>query len=170
MRHSYFWILLLALSSQISVYAADGFPDIPKIYQSKIDEQGNLLIRKAENFFQDRLYENCIEELKTFALIYPFHPRLKDSWKLLSRAHQKQRDFDQAIHSEMAIYLEFPTHQEGYEAFLEAGRTHLKLGNWDMAERIFTEIMNQSYFPEIAREAELELKQIRVLHKIKSES
>ena len=70
----------------------------------------------------------------------------------------------------MAIYLEYPTQKDGFESFLEAGRAHLKQGNWDMANRIFLEIVNQSYFPEIAREAEIELKQLKILRQMVAES
>jgi pentatricopeptide repeat protein len=170
MRHRKIVLVLLVLLFPICNFAAEGFPDLGKIYQEKSNEQGDFVLRKAENFFQDRNYTKCVEELKTFALIYPFHPRLKDSWKVLSRAYQKQREFELAIQAEMAIYLEFPTHKEGFDSFLEAGRSHLKQGDWDMAERIFDEIKKQSYFPEIAREAEIELKQMKILRQMMAKS
>ncbi|NCN10794.1 MAG: hypothetical protein GW938_13220 [Leptospira sp.] len=170
MRHRKITFLFLLVILPLSIHSAEGFPDLGKIYHEKSNEQGDFVLRKADNYYQDRNYSMCIEELKTFALIYPYHPNLKTSWKLLSLAYQKQREYELAIQAEMAIYLEYPTEKEGFDSFLEAGRSHLKQGNWDMAERIFQEIKSQSYFPEIAREAEIELKQMKILRQIMAKS
>lgn len=162
--HSFYPGILLVVflflgMGMASLQAAEGFPDLGKKYRAASDEQGNLLIRKSEQYFEDRLYDLCILELSSFATIYPLHPRKWEAWALLSRAYRQKRDYRNAADVDLSIYLENPTSEYGNRAYLSAGRSFLKLGEVAMAKRIFTDLKKSSYFPEISREAEIELRQ-----------
>ncbi|WCL49670.1 tetratricopeptide repeat protein [Leptospira sp. GIMC2001] len=142
---------------------AEEFPDLYKSYSEGSNFQGDLVLRKAQNYYQDKFYEQCIQELKTFSLVYPNHPKKAAALRLLGEVHEKKRDYNLAIDAQMAIYLDNPSSKEGFIAFLSAGRSYLKMGEVAHARKVFQEILDDSFFPDINKEAEMELKQIKIL-------
>jgi tetratricopeptide (TPR) repeat protein len=142
---------------------AEEFPDLGSTYRNASIKQGSLILRKADQYFKDRYYDQCIQELNSFGLVHPNHPDKLVAWSLMSRAYQKKRDFRKSAEIELSIFLENPTSREGYLAYLSAARSYIKVGETEFAKRIFTEIQESSYFPDIAQEASLELRQWMVI-------
>jgi TolA-binding protein len=165
MRHRLLFLLAFLLFGIFlgQNLSAENFPDLGSKYRKASMDQGSLVLRKAEQFFQDRFYDQCIQELNSFGIVYPSHPQKIQAWALMSQAFQKKREFRKAAEVDLAIFLENPTTEEGYLAYLSAGRSYLKVGETEFAKRIFSEIQDSSYFPEISQQANLELRQWKVL-------
>ncbi|MCC5815236.1 MAG: hypothetical protein JJT78_10800 [Leptospira sp.] len=132
-------------------------------YREASIKQGDIKLNRAKEFYNDRMYDQCIQTVNTFALVYPFHPQKKEAWALLSSAYKKLGNYRKSADTDLSIYMEYPTDQDGNLAYLRAGRSYVKVGEMEMAKRIFTELRENSYFPEIAQEADLELRQWSVL-------
>lgn len=138
-------------------------PVLAEKYRQASQKQGDLVLRKAQEFYNDRMYEQCIHELNSFSLVYPWHPKKMSAWSLMSLSYQKLGNYRSSADMDLAVYMEHPTSKEGNLAYLRAGRSFVKIGDFEMAKRVFTELRDSSFFPEIAQEADLELRQWSVL-------
>jgi TolA-binding protein len=86
-----------------------------------------------------------------------------EAWQLLSQVYQKKRDFGRAAEAELAIYREFPDREEGYESLLSAARCYVKMGDYSRAKNLLVEITENSFFPRVNKQANIELAQIQFL-------
>lgn len=138
-------------------------PAMEKVYRAESDKQGDLVLRKAREFYQDRLYEQCLDALDTFSLVYPLHPKKVQAWELMGSAYRKLGRYQSSAEVDLAIYREYPTSEEGNRAYLRAGRAFVKIGDMEFAKRVFTELRESAFFPDISEEADWELRQWSVL-------
>lgn len=165
MRHRIIYFLGLLISTLLLSQSLVGeeFPDIGATYRKASIKQGSLILRKADQYFKDRYYDQCIQELNSFGLVHPNHPDKLQAWSLMSKAYQKKQNYRRSAEIDIQIFLENTTSREGYLAYLSAARSYIKLGETEFAKRILSEIKESSYFPDIAEEANLELRQWLVL-------
>lgn len=138
-------------------------PNLEKTFMEESIRQGTILWNKSQEYCFDRLWQNCIESIRTFLYIYPFHPAQLQARDLLSQTFQKLGMIRESIEIDKNTYLENPTREEAQRALLRAGRNYVRIGDYDMAKKIFHDLREASFYSEIAREADLELRQWSVL-------
>jgi tetratricopeptide (TPR) repeat protein len=149
-----FFTLILYLT--LSLSASD-------VYKEQRILQGELYISSAEEYYTDRLYPACIEKLSEFLFLYPNHPNQYKGLKLLSQAYLKNDQIEKSIEIDLKIYREFPTSETGLISYLDAGKKLILTGRIEEGKKILEEIKTQLYSYKIAKDAEIELRQMEVL-------
>lgn len=144
----------------IFAQASTGFTETFK--QQRLS-QGELQYSKAVELFKDGHYRACIDKINEFLFLFPGHPATLKSLKLLSLSYQKNDQFEDSIQTDLFIYRENPTTEDGIVSYLDAGKKLLFVGKVEMGKKILEEIKNQLYSSKIAKDAEIELKQNEIL-------
>ncbi|TGN20446.1 tetratricopeptide repeat protein [Leptospira idonii] len=148
--------------------SAQSSKKISEVYETENKKQGELLFRKAQEFFEDRNYTKSIEELKLFLVLYPRHSREWEARKLLSSSFRKTGDTLALAQNELRMYKDYPNTEDGLDAYLESARAFLRLGKEEKAISILKDITTNTFSSKIAQEAELELSQMEILGEIKN--
>jgi len=155
----YFFLASVLIFSNF-LFAETG---VEAVYKEESIRQGRIQLNRAREFYNDRYYEQCIQILNAFGIVYPSHPDTYEAWNLLSEAYLKLGKYEMSVEVDLNAYLYHPVREEASRAYLRAGRSYAKMGNYEMAKRIFHELRDYKYFPGIAKEADLELRQWSVL-------
>lgn len=125
--------------------------------------QGDLYISKSSEFYKDGQYKACIEKLNEFLFLFPGHPSILKALKLLSASYKKNDQLEESIQTDLLIYRENPTTEDGLVSYLEAGKKMLLVGKTKDGKKILEHVKNQLYSSKIAKDAEIELKQNSIL-------
>ena len=70
---------------------------------------------------------------------------------------------DDSIRTDLLIYRENPTTEDGLTFYLDAGKKMLVVGRLKEGKKILENVKNQLYSSKIAKDAEIELKQNTIL-------
>ena len=154
-------ILLIFIS--LSIYSADSKESPIEVFQKQRIRQGELTYSKSQEYFQTKKYKACIEKILEFLIIYPDHPLVLSSQKLLSEAYMMDDQIEKSIQVDLKIHRENSMLEEGLISYLFAGRKYVKMGKKDEAIDIFNFIIKQMYSKKLAKDAEIELEQIKIL-------
>ncbi len=138
------------------------------VFKAEEQKQGELLFKKASEFYEDRNYVKAIEETKLFLILYVRHPKEWEARKLLSLAYRKVGDTVALARNELKMYQDYPNTEEGLGAYLESARAFIRLGREHQATAILKDITQNTYSSKIAQEAELELAQLEILGETKN--
>ncbi len=125
--------------------------------------QGNLFLSKSTEFYRDGNYKACIEKLNEFLFLFPGHPATLKALKLLSASLKKNDQIEESIKTDLLVYRENPTTEDGLISYLEAGKKMLIVGKTKEGKKILEHVKNQLYSSKIAKDAEIELKQNSIL-------
>jgi hypothetical protein len=125
--------------------------------------QGELHLSKAAEFYKDGQFKNCIDKINDFLFLFPGHPSTLRALKLLSLAYKKNDQIEESIRTDILIYRENPTTEDGLVSYLDAGKKLLIVGKLKEGKKILEIVKNQLYSSKIAKDAEIELKQNAIL-------
>lgn len=126
-------------------------------------KQGDIFLSKATDFYKDGNYKACIDKLNEFLFLFPGHPSTLKSLKLLSLSYKKRDQIEESIRTDLLIYKENPTTEDGLTSYLDAGKKLIMIGKSKDGKNILENIKNQLYSSKIAKDAEIELKQNKIL-------
>ncbi|MCB1179574.1 MAG: hypothetical protein KDK36_18490 [Leptospiraceae bacterium] len=138
--------------------------DPVEVFKDQRISQGEIVYSQAVDYFKERMYKSCIEKSLDFLVLYPKHNLQLPVLKLLSEAYYKDEQLDRSIRTDIKIYKEYPTTEDGLESYLEAARKLLKTGRRKDAKSVLEEIKGQMYSYKVAKEAEIELNQLKILY------
>lgn len=130
---------------------------------------GKILYQKSVDEMQKNHFMPAIQILKKFILLYPDHPEKLNAHKLLSEAYKKEGLYSLSIQIDTSIYLENSDTEEGIKAWLEAAKGYFKTGQTAKARFILEKIQRQDYASNLAEEAALELKVLKILEGTEAE-
>jgi hypothetical protein len=139
-----------------------------EVFKAEELKQGELLFKKASEFYEDRNYAKTIEETKLFLILYLRHPREWEARKMLSKSFRKVGDTLALANNELQMYRDYPNTEEGLDAYLESARAWIRMGKEAKAISILKDISQNTYSSKIAQEAELELSQLEILGESKN--
>lgn len=125
--------------------------------------QGRIRYKVAEEYFNDGFYSASIKKITELLYLFPKHPMELKSLQLLSKAFKKNDQLVESIHVDMEIYRKYSTTEDGLNAYLDAGRKTVKIGDIEKAKKILNEIKHQVYSSKLAKDAEIELEQLEIL-------
>lgn len=134
-----------------------------KAYSRERYIQGVYSFQKSQELFKDGRFESCIEELKIFTQLYPYHPETIRALQLLSKAYIKTDNVEKSIQVDYRIYKENPTTEEGLVAYLEAGKKNISIGNKVEGKEILEKVKKQMFSSKVAKDADIELRQLSIL-------
>ncbi|MCX7998399.1 MAG: hypothetical protein N3A69_05530 [Leptospiraceae bacterium] len=148
----------------VSQFAKENLPEGPKeVFKSQRIEQGNLVFEQAKKYFDEKLFKSCIEKALDFQILFPKHPLKLQNLKLLSQAYLMDEQWEKSIQTDLKIYQEFPTIEEGILSYMEAARKLIRLGKIEEGKQILEKIRIQMYSQKVAKDAEIELNQLKIL-------
>lgn len=157
-------VFLLFVWVSFTLYAVEEKIETPKeVFKSQRLEQGNLFYEQAKKYFDEKMYKSCIEKSLDFQILFPKHPLKLQNLKLLSQAYLMDEQWERSIQIDLKIYREFPTIEEGILSYFEAARKLIKLGNIQEGKQILQKIKSEMYSSKLAKDAEIELKQLQIL-------
>ena len=154
-------ILLMAFTQ--GFLAETGADSYKETFKQQRSTQGELNFSKASEHYKSGQYKACIDKLNEFLFLFPNHPATLKSLQLLSQAYQKNDQIDASIQTDLLVYRENPTTEDGLVSYLEAGKKMLLIGKSKEGKRILDTVKNQLYSSKIAKDAEIELKQNAIL-------
>lgn len=147
-----------------SSFAAESTQESPReVFKSQRVEQGNLIFEQAKKYFDEKMFKSCIEKALDFQILFPSHPLKLSNLKLLSQAYLRDEQWEKSIQTDLKIYREFPTIEDGISSYLEAARKLIRIGNTEEGKQILEKIRTQMYSQKLAKEAEIELNQLKIL-------
>ena len=127
------------------------------------NNHGEMNLKQAMEYLEDRKYFSCIEKLNEFQILYPNHPSMMKSLQILSTAYKKLQKWDKVVEIELKLYKDYPETEEGLIAYLNAGKAYIRIGKEIQAKKIFEYIISKENTSKISKEAELELQLINLL-------
>lgn len=134
-----------------------------KAYSRERYIQGVYSYQKSLELFKDGRFDSCIEELKIFTQLYPYHPETVHALQLLSKAYIKSDDVEKSIQVDYRIYKENPTTEDGLIAYLDAGKKNISIGNKKEGKEILEKVKKQMFSSKVAKDADIELRQLAIL-------
>lgn len=132
-------------------------------FRQQRQSQGEMHFSKASELFKDGNYKACIDKINEFLFLFPGHPATLKSLKLLSISYKKKDMLDDSIRTDLLIYRENPTTEDGLTSYLDAGKKMLMAGRLKEGKKILENVKNQLYSSKIAKDAEIELMQNLIL-------
>ncbi|MEM7180629.1 MAG: hypothetical protein AAF518_06940 [Spirochaetota bacterium] len=138
--------------------------DYIKVFGRNRYEQGVTSYKKSYEYFLDGFYDTCIEELNIFVQLYPRHPYLIKALTLLSKVYRQNNELEKSIRIDLKVYRESPTTEDGLNSYLQAGKKSISVGEYSRGRKILQEVKNQMYSSKLAKDADIELRQLRILH------
>ena len=153
---------MLLLTSQF-VIAQTSSDNYTETFRLQRQNQGEMYFTKANELFKDGNYKACIDKINDFLFLFPGHPATLKSLKLLSNSYKKRDQLDESIKTDLLIYREYPTTEDGLTSYLEAGKKMLMVGRLKDGKKILENVKNQLYSSKIAKDAEIELRQNLIL-------
>lgn len=159
------FLFLIILPSLVSlgIQAADSKDNPIEVFKKQRILQGEMHFYKAQEYFQNRNFKASSEKVLDFLLIYPDHPQTLSSLKLLSDSYFMDDQLEKSIQVDLKIYRENPMIEEGLISYFQAAKKYVKLGRKEDAVDMFLFISRQMYSKKIAKDAEIELEQIKIL-------
>ncbi len=157
-----FVFLFLLIAAQF-IFAQNGSDNYTETFRLQRQNQGEMYFSKASEFFKDGNFKACIDKINEFLFLFPGHPATLKSLKLLSNAYKKKDLLDDSIRTDLLIYREYPTTEDGLTSYLEAGKKMLMAGRVKDGKKILENVKNQLYSSKIAKDAEIELRQNMIL-------
>ncbi len=155
------FLLIFFISSGIQ--AADSKETPIEVFKKQRILQGEMHFLKAQEYYQNRNFKASSEKVLDFLLIYPDHPQTLSSLKLLSDSYFMDDQLEKSIQVDLKIYRENPMIEEGLISYFQAAKKYVKLGRKEDAVDMFLFITRQMYSKKIAKDAEIELEQIKIL-------
>ncbi|MCX7999652.1 MAG: hypothetical protein N3A69_11995 [Leptospiraceae bacterium] len=147
-----------------SSFAAENIQESPReVFKSQRIEQGNLIFEQAKKYFDEKMFKSCIEKALDFQILFPKHPLKLSNLKLLSQAYLMDEQWEKSIQTDLKIYREFSTIEDGINSYLEAARKLIRIGNTEEGKQILEKIKTQMYSQKLAKDAEIELNQLKIL-------
>lgn len=157
-----FSAILLLVFCQLS-FAQTVSDNYKETFRQQRLNQGELHFSKASEFYKNGSYKACIDKLNEFLFLFPGHPATLKSLQLLSKAYHKNDQIEASIQTDLLVYQENPTTEDGLVSYLEAGKKLLVVGKIREGKKILETVKNQLYSSKIAKDAEIELKQNSIL-------
>jgi len=149
--------------SRTNVNAADSKETPIDVFKKQRMLQGEMHFAKAQEYFQNRKFKASSEKVLDFLIIYPDHPQSLGALKLLSEAYFMDDQIEKSIQVDLKIYRENPMIEEGLISYFQAAKKYVKLGKKDDAIGMYLFIARQMFSRKIAKDAEIELEQIKIL-------
>ncbi len=140
--------------------------DPVEVFKEQRASQGEIIFAQAQDYFKQKLYKSCIEKTQDFLILYPKHTSRLAVLKLLSEAYYKDEQLEKSIQTDYKIYKDYPTVEEGLISYFEAARKLLKTGRKEEAVDILEKLRTQMYSYKLAKDAEIELNQLKILGEI----
>ncbi len=126
--------------------------------QKQLNQDAEARYRYADLLFTEGQYERAQELWEQFILLFPNHAQRLGALYHLGVIADRQSRFDEAMNYYMRAYQQNPSRDLGLQAYLQAGRLALRMGNISQARGIFTSIVKEGKFSRFAKVAETELK------------
>jgi TolA-binding protein len=155
--------IILVLLFTVSLYSADSKDSPIEVFKKQRSQQGELHFSKAQEYFQNRKFKASIEKVLDFLYVYPDHSQTLNAMKLLSESYLMDDQIEKSIQVDLRIHRENPMIEEGLIAYLQVAKKYVKMGKKDEAIDIFGFITKQMYSKKVAKDAEIELEQIKIL-------
>lgn len=156
----YIIVLITILSGLL---ASEDKSSMKEVFKENRISQGNLYFEQASKYFSEKNYKACIEKNRDFLLLYPNHQSRMKVMKLLSEAYWEDDQSLKSIETDIEIYRNYPTIEEGLNSYLNAARKYIKMGRVKKGKKILETIQNQMYSKKLAKDAEIEIEQIKIL-------
>jgi TolA-binding protein len=153
------FLLLFSVSNLIFAQEAN----YKAVFSEQRLAQGEKHIEIALESFKDKRYQDSISRLNDFLFLFPGHPSSLKALKLLSQSYKKNDELESSIQTDLKIYRENPTIEDGISSYLDAGRKLLLSGRHKEGKKILEHVKTQMYSTKLAKEAEIELNQYRIL-------
>lgn len=102
----------------------------------------DLKYETARYFYENRLFEKCLNEMHEYLEIYSNGVHRKEAYMTIADIHFKRFDYPRAAKSYMALYEEFSNSDEGLQAFFNASICYEKMGNEKKAREILKTIID----------------------------
>ncbi|HNI25779.1 MAG TPA: hypothetical protein PLJ29_05430, partial [Leptospiraceae bacterium] len=100
-------------------------------------------------------------------ILFPGHPWTVKAQKLLSQAYEKNEQWDKSVQVDLKIHKENSSLEEGLSSYLDAAKKMAKMGKTAKAVEILEYLKAQMYSNKLAKDAEIELDQMRILGLVK---
>ena len=140
------------------------FPEsFSSFQQQNYTLHGNSLYRKAKDQCQKEYYQKCAGILREFILVYSEHPEKNAAMELLSQVYKKNGMYSKSIGIDTGIYLENPGTEAGLKAYFQAAMSYIKIGEMVEARYILEKIQAQDISRNLADQAALELKVLKII-------
>lgn len=167
-RHVEYMRILLILLMSFSLNVAAAEKESPtEVFKAQRISQGEIFFDQATQYYQDKMYETCIEKLLDFQILFPGHPWTVKAQKLLSQAYEKNEQWDKSVQVDLKIHKENSSLEEGLSSYLDAAKKMAKMGKTARAAEILEYLKTQMYSNKLAKDAEIELDQMRILGLVK---
>ncbi|MBW0433591.1 hypothetical protein HGB47_08175 [Leptospira yasudae] len=131
--------------------------------------QAENLLRIAEEAYKDRKFHKSIEEIKSFLILYPSSKFKNKAYQVLKNNYSRLGRPEKVLEINLQQYSQEPTSSQGLNAFFEAGKLYLEIGEENKARDVFKSICTQSFSREHAEKAALELSEWEILSGSKTE-
>lgn len=102
----------------------------------------DLKYESARYFYENRLYEKCLNEMKEYLEIYSNGIHRKEAYLTIADIYFKRYDYYRAAKSYMALYEEFSNSDEGLQGYFNAAVCYEKMGNEKKAKEILKTIID----------------------------
>ncbi|WP_408611907.1 tetratricopeptide repeat protein [Leptospira ainazelensis] len=133
------------------------------------ENQAQNLLRIAEEAYKDRKFHRSIEEIKSFLILFPSSKFKSKAYQVLKNNYSRLGRPEKILEISLQQYAEEPTSNQGLNAFFEAGKLYLEIGEEIKAKEVFKSICTQSFSRELAEKASLELSEREILSGSKTE-
>ncbi|RHX85256.1 hypothetical protein DLM78_14145 [Leptospira stimsonii] len=133
------------------------------------ETQAQNLLRIAEEAYKDRKFHKSIEEIKSFLILYPSSKFKSKAYQVLKNNYSRLGRPEKVLEISLQQYSEEPSSTQGLNAFFEAGKLYLEIGEENKAKEVFKSICTQSFSRELAEKASLELSEWEILSGSKTE-
>lgn len=127
-------ILILTCLAGFSISAYGDEEDLDRMAD-------DLKYETARYFYENRLYEKCLGEMKEYLEIYSNGLHRKEAYLTIADIYFKRYDYSRAAKSYMALYEEFSNSDEGLQAYFNASICYEKMGNEKKAREILKTII-----------------------------
>lgn len=133
------------------------------------ETQAENLLRIAEEAYKDRKFHKSIEEIKSFLILYPASKFKNKAYQVLKNNYSRLGRPEKVLEINLHQYAQEPNSSQGLNAFFEAGKLYLEIGEENKARDVFKSICSQSFSRELAEKASLELSEWEILSGSKTE-
>ncbi|EMJ97613.1 hypothetical protein LEP1GSC193_3162 [Leptospira alstonii serovar Pingchang str. 80-412] len=133
------------------------------------ETQAENLLRIAEEAYKDRKFHKSIEEIKNFLILFPSSKFKNKAYQILKNNYSRLGRPEKVLEINLHQYSQEPTSSLGLNAFFEAGKLYLEIGEENKAIEVFKSICTQSFSRELAEKASSELSEWEILNDSKTE-
>jgi hypothetical protein len=159
MRYLYFLVFL-----GFSLLGADKPEENPtETFKAQRVLQGEIFFQQSQKYFSEKMYKSCIEKSLDFQILFPKHPLKLANLKLLSECYLMNDQWEKSIQADLKLYREFPTIEDGVVSYFEAAKKLIRIGKRTEGIRILEKIKTEMFSYKVAKDAEIELIQLKIL-------